>query len=104
MATPPTNSPDAPGWRPDPTGRHELRFWDGRQLTDQVCDRGVVTTDSDASVVAPTSSQPPNGSQTLDVRMLPSADPFLRTPRAVPQPAVGPGWFPDPSRQYELRF
>ena len=30
-----------PAWHPDPTGRHELRYWDGAQWTDHVSDRGV---------------------------------------------------------------
>jgi len=25
-------------WRPDPTGRHQYRWWDGERLTDQVAD------------------------------------------------------------------
>jgi hypothetical protein len=29
------------GWRPDPTGRHELRYWDGALWTMHVSDRGV---------------------------------------------------------------
>lgn len=33
------------GWRSDPTGRHEYRWWDGRQWTNQVADRGVQSTD-----------------------------------------------------------
>lgn len=31
----------APAWHPDPTGRHELRYWDGSQWTEHVSDRGV---------------------------------------------------------------
>ncbi len=27
------------GWNPDPTGRHELRYWDGSTWTDHVSDR-----------------------------------------------------------------
>lgn len=29
------------GWLPDPTNRHELRWWDGAQWTDRVSDKGV---------------------------------------------------------------
>lgn len=32
-------------WRPDPTGRHELRYWDGNAWTDDVADDGVAATD-----------------------------------------------------------
>ena len=37
--TPATTGPAA-GWHPDPTGRHELRYWDGRQWTADVSDAG----------------------------------------------------------------
>jgi hypothetical protein len=33
------------GWNPDPTGRHQYRFWDGSQWSDQVSDVGQVTSD-----------------------------------------------------------
>ena len=36
----------APGWHPDPTGRHEFRYWDGRGWTDRISDRGNEATDS----------------------------------------------------------
>lgn len=31
----------APSWLPDPTGRHELRWWDGSVWTSNVADNGV---------------------------------------------------------------
>ncbi|MCW2816374.1 MAG: hypothetical protein JWN84_3829 [Nocardioides sp.] len=31
-------------WHPDPTGRHELRYWDGSRWTEHVSDRGVQST------------------------------------------------------------
>ncbi|WP_134764825.1 AIM24 family protein [Nocardioides sp. 1609] len=31
-------------WHPDPTGRHELRYWDGSQWTEHVVDNGVQST------------------------------------------------------------
>lgn len=34
-----------PSWHPDPTGRHELRYWDGSVWTDHVADRGVQAMD-----------------------------------------------------------
>jgi uncharacterized protein YxjI len=33
------------GWYPDPTSRHELRYYDGTAWTDHVSDRGVTATD-----------------------------------------------------------
>src|SRR5699024_1269682 len=35
----------APGWLPDPSGRHELRWWDGVRWRDAVLDRGVRSDD-----------------------------------------------------------
>ncbi len=32
-------------WHPDPTGRHEHRYWDGDRWTEHVADAGVATTD-----------------------------------------------------------
>lgn len=34
------------GWHPDPTGRFELRLWNGREWTSQVNANGVTTVDS----------------------------------------------------------
>jgi Protein of unknown function (DUF2510) len=33
------------GWFADPSGRHELRYWDGQRWTEQVSDRGTQTVD-----------------------------------------------------------
>jgi uncharacterized protein YxjI len=32
-------------WHPDPMGRHQLRYWDGKAWTDHVSDNGVQATD-----------------------------------------------------------
>jgi len=32
-------------WAPDPTGRHQYRWWDGERWSDQVADDGVQTVD-----------------------------------------------------------
>ncbi|MDE0578808.1 MAG: RDD family protein [bacterium] len=32
-------------WEPDPTGRHQYRWWDGQQWTDQVANDGVQSVD-----------------------------------------------------------
>jgi hypothetical protein len=39
------NAP-APGWHPDPTSRHQYRYWDGARWTDDVADGGVASTDT----------------------------------------------------------
>jgi hypothetical protein len=33
------------GWHPDPSGRHEMRYWNGSVWTDDVSDAGVATKD-----------------------------------------------------------
>jgi hypothetical protein len=43
-------SPTAPsttpaGWHPDPSGRHQHRYWDGSAWTEHVADNGVSGTD-----------------------------------------------------------
>jgi hypothetical protein len=47
------NAP-APGWQPDPTGRHEYRYWDGSRWSDDVSDGGVASTDPVAGAPAAT--------------------------------------------------
>jgi len=42
-------------WHPDPTQRHQFRFWDGDAWTDHVSDNGVVGSDP---IAAPTVPQP----------------------------------------------
>jgi uncharacterized protein (AIM24 family) len=44
----------AAAWHPDPTGKHELRYWDGTQWTEHVADAGVQATDP---LVAPAAEQ-----------------------------------------------
>ena len=38
-------SANPPRWHADPTGRHELRYWDGQVWTSHVSDGGVAGTD-----------------------------------------------------------
>ena len=37
--------PAAPGWLDDPTGRHQIRYWDGGTWTAAVSDDGTATHD-----------------------------------------------------------
>ncbi|WP_183095882.1 DUF2510 domain-containing protein, partial [Nocardioides stalactiti] len=43
----------AAAWHPDPTGRHELRYWDGTQWTEHVSDAGVQSTNPVAAPEEP---------------------------------------------------
>lgn len=51
-----------PGWQPDPTGRHEHRYWDGSKWTDDVADAGEASTDAydpgEAAATDPTTAGP----------------------------------------------
>lgn len=46
---PPTERPDGPTappqWSPDPSGRHQLRYWDGTSWSQHVADDGLTGTD-----------------------------------------------------------
>ena len=45
MAQPVLGAVPAAAWHPDPTGRHQLRYWDGSTWTAHVSDNGVAVTD-----------------------------------------------------------
>ena len=35
-------APNPSGWYPDPGGRHQYRFWNGKAWTDHVSDNGLI--------------------------------------------------------------
>lgn len=45
IAVMPASQVVPPAWHPDPTGAHQLRYWDGRVWTEHVSDDGVTGTD-----------------------------------------------------------
>ena len=49
-----------PSWHPDPTGRHELRYWDGSTWTDHVADQGAQAVDP---LIPEPASEPASGSE-----------------------------------------
>lgn len=53
MSDPGTQAGQAAGWHSDPSGRHQLRYWDGQSWTDQVSDNGVSSTDAMAAAPSP---------------------------------------------------
>ena len=57
MTSPTANKPL--GWYADPSGRHELRFWDGAAWTAQVADGGVLGVDQPARPATPPVAPPP---------------------------------------------
>ena len=60
-----------PAWLADPTGRHQMRYWDGQQWTDYVSDAGAQSTDpvgSPGTSPAAQKSTGDAGSEQLDRR------------------------------------
>jgi len=48
----------APGWQPDPSGRHEYRYWDGTEWTDDVSDAGATSVDPLPGLTPPGGASP----------------------------------------------
>lgn len=62
-----------PNWYPDPTGRHQVRYWDGTVWTDHVADDGTQSVDP----VTPATAAPVH---------------LSTSPQAVQQQVSGQGW------------
>lgn len=68
------------GWHPDPMGRHEHRYWDGTQWTDNVADQGQMS--MDPVQAAPQAVAAPAEPSRVD---LPAIDPSqIRVTGAMP--------------------
>lgn len=63
-------------WHPDPSGQHELRWWDGERWTEHVSDHGV-------QAVSPLPDQPVAGSEPADAGV-PVEDARTAQPTAAP--------------------
>ncbi len=48
-----------PAWLADPTGRHQMRYWDGQQWTDHVSNAGVQASDPVGSPATDTAAAVP---------------------------------------------
>ncbi|MEY2450032.1 MAG: hypothetical protein QOH79_3508 [Acidimicrobiaceae bacterium] len=59
MSDPSTQGAGGAGWHPDPSGRHQLRYWDGQTWTANVSDGGQQTTDAFTGTPAPTAGGRP---------------------------------------------
>ena len=96
-------------WVADPTGAHELRYWDGAQWTEHVSDAGVTSTDFLPAGAPPppppgASSPPPPPPPTaaaeeapLAVDAVPPEDALISdmagpAPEPAPAPTGGGGW------------
>jgi hypothetical protein len=89
------------GWHPDPMGRHEHRYWDGTQWTDNVSDQGQMS--MDPVMAAPQAVSAPAEPSRVD---LPAIDPSqIRVTGAMPAitpqqqepPATGAPATPEPA-------
>lgn len=102
---------NAAGWQPDPTGRHEHRYWDGSTWTDNVSDAGVASTDAyeaaavaDAAPAAPSEPSPPpppvepttaGWAEPTTAMPVAGAEPTATWP-TPPAPPAPPGYAPPP--------
>lgn len=82
-------------WQPDPSGRHETRWWDGERWTDHVADHGLSSTDPlvrrtptsvAPSTVQPPVVQPPTMAQPLNEQ--PAEQPAEQPPTMMMQPTM----------------
>ena len=83
------NAP-APGWNPDPTGRHEYRYWDGGRWTDDVSDNGVTGADPVDGAPDPTASVDPTRQFTPSGPYAAAPGPGGPGPYGGPPPGAGP--------------
>lgn len=72
-------------WHPDPTGRHELRWWDGTRWSEHVSDHGIVA-DDPATAPRPVSPQ-----QALPQQVAPSPPSFAPQQVATRRAGAPPG-------------
>lgn len=81
-----------PAWHTDPTGRHELRYWDGTRWSEHVSDGGRVSADPLAAPapVATTSVAPTPVAATPAITAPVAATPTVATEPARPVPLTAP--------------
>src|SRR6476646_756294 len=85
MSEPSNPGGEPAGWQPDPTGKHQYRYWDGKAFTDNVSDAGATSIDPYTPAGAPAGVPP--------TQSMPTSPPTLPTPVATPGPA-GPTFAP----------
>lgn len=92
------------GWHPDPAGRHEYRYWDGQQWSDQVSNGGVTASDPLPAAPQPEVTAPEPvaaAAPVVPAAAPPTPDPTVVSPLGAPdaptQVAPAPaGWGPAP--------
>src|SRR5215510_7891631 len=95
MATPPRVPA---GWYPDPSARHERRYWDGTDWTAQVSDGGVAATDLPSARPSPASEHPAEPPPAAGTSV--AAPPVAAPPAAAPPPdAAVSAAVPPPTRR-----
>jgi uncharacterized RDD family membrane protein YckC len=82
----------SPGWYADPSGRYELRFWDGAAWTIQVSNRGVLGYDSPAVPSAPAAPPPPYGAGPASSTWTSSQATIAPPPPGLPAWTAEPHW------------
>jgi hypothetical protein len=102
-------SDSTPGWQADPTGKHDHRYWDGSQWTDNVSDAGVADTDpyvadadatvADAPAAAADEPAAPEPPAPVDPTVVDPAPPAPDATAAWPTTPAAPG-FPTPPPPY----
>jgi hypothetical protein len=83
----------AGGWHPDPSGRHQLRYWDGSSWTDHVSDGGVVASD-------PEGAAPPAAPTQAVFSARPGGDPAPSAFGTPPQDFGSPAGFGTPPQDF----
>jgi hypothetical protein len=76
-------------WQPDPTGRHEYRWWDGASWTDSVADGGVTSTDPLSGPAGAAGQEPAR--QAAPATVIAGTEP-VNVGGASPQTGAGPSW------------
>jgi hypothetical protein len=71
-------SDNPPGWQADPTGKHDHRYWDGSQWTENVADAGVASIDAYEPMAAEARADEPAA---------------ITEPESAPEPAATGGLF-----------
>lgn len=74
-------------WQPDPTGRHQYRWWDGERWTDNVSDAGQTSVD-------PVGAPPEESAAGAGAG--PAGEPTAAMPPVAPVPPPGAGAGPQP--------